>query len=75
MLITHTSNDIQLFLECNVMVYMLYFVTHTPTVTKCPNGHECVADYKDTCPTTVVFSVTESNWIRKNLKVLRITTK
>ena len=47
--------------EYNVMVYMFYFVTHTPIATVCPNGHECVATHKDTCPTTAVFSVPASN--------------
>ena len=48
------------------MVYMLYFVTHTPIATICPNGHECVTAYKDTCPTNAVFSVQVSNWISQN---------
>ena len=42
-------------LQYNVMLYMLYFATHTPIGTICPNGHECVYAYRTLVPLLQYF--------------------
>ena len=37
-------------LKYDLMLYMLYFTTHTPIETICPNGHECVAANRTLVP-------------------------